>query len=247
MKCIPPYRKTTSKARGLIRRISVVIPVYREREHVNEAISHLRRQGWPGGLEVIVVDGEQSGTTLRAIRDAGVKTAVASGGRGAQMNAGAASARGEMLLFLHADTRLPPNGLSLASDLLVSHGRLAGAFLLGIASPRPALRAVAAVANVRSRLMRIPYGDQALFFRTEIFHAAGGFRNIPIMEDVELMRRLRRMGIRIGFVNARVSTSARRWHREGVVYTTLRNWTLLTLFWLGVSPRRLARYYRPLA
>jgi hypothetical protein len=121
---------------------------------------------------------------------------------------------------------------------------VAGAFDLGIRSGRPVFRLIETAASLRSRITRVPYGDQAIFIRKDYFHATEGFREIPLMEDVELMRRIRKAGDRISIIPERVRTSPRRWEKEGVLFCTLRNWTLITLYFLGVPPEKLARFYR---
>ena len=160
------------------------------------------------------------------------------------MNRGAAAAGGEILLFLHADTRLPQDALESVSATLRDPGVVGGAFSLGIASPHPFFRVIERTVSLRTRFTRIPYGDQAFFFDRRFFHRIGGFSDIPIMEDVELMRRVKKHGYRIRILPAPVRTSPRRWEREGFVSCTLRNWLLVTLFYLGVPPHKLTRYYR---
>jgi rSAM/selenodomain-associated transferase 2 len=171
-------------------------------------------------------------------------TAVATEkGRGRQMNAGASAARGETLIFLHADTTLPDNALEKISRALENQDHVGGAFDLKIDSDRLFLRYVAARASLRSRCNRIPYGDQAIFIRKEYFDQVGGFREIPLMEDVDLMRRIKKDGRKIYILPDKVTTSARRWESDGAFYTTLRNQVIVALYYLGVSPCRLAKYY----
>jgi rSAM/selenodomain-associated transferase 2 len=159
------------------------------------------------------------------------------------MNAGALLAGGEVLLFLHADTELPPDGLTRICSVIRDKGCVGGSFDLGIRSDRLCFRLIESAASLRSRMTRIPYGDQAIFLRRDYFRGLGGFRELPLMEDVDLMRRLRRSGGRIHIIRGKVKTSARRWESEGVLYCTLRNWMLMFLYLLGVSPERLARFY----
>lgn len=161
------------------------------------------------------------------------------------MNAGAAEARGELLLFLHADTRLPERGLELAARaLLEDEGLAGGAFGLRFDSERPILRVFSRLADWRNRLTRTPYGDQAQFFRSDVFRGLGGYPELPLMEDVAIMRRLRREGLRIRILGAVVRTSARRYEEEGVWFTALRNTMLRLAFALGAPAERLARFYR---
>ena len=224
---------------------SVIIPVLNERAVIRETIDHVRSLERGEAAEIVVADGDPAAGTLRAIPDGSVRKVLSPPGRGAQLNRGAAAATGEVLLFLHADTKLPPDALVLIAETLRDGSLAGGAFDLAIDSPARAFRLIEGVASLRTRLTRIPYGDQAIFLRRERFRAVGGYREIPIMEDVDLMRRLKRSGGRIAVLPARVSTSARRWEREGVLFTTLRNWALVSLFLLGVDPCRLARWYRP--
>jgi uncharacterized protein len=226
-------------------RFSIIIPVLDEEAIIAATIEHLRNlQGAAGPCEIIVIDGDPEAQTIRAIRDKRVITGVGSKGRGSQMNRGAALAKGDILVFLHADTRLPLNALRLISSVLSDPPCMAGAFDLAIDSDRFVFRLIEKTASIRSRITRIPYGDQALFFRRHYFDAIEGFVDIPIMEDVEIMRRIKKRGDRIGFVSQPVITSARRWEREGAVRRTVRNWLLICLYSLGVSPDRLTRWYR---
>jgi rSAM/selenodomain-associated transferase 2 len=162
-------------------------------------------------------------------------------GRASQMNAGAAAASGEVLLFLHADTVLPAD-----APLLVLHavdrGAAWGRFDVAIEGADPMLALVAMLMNARSRATGIATGDQAMFVRREAFEAAGGFAPIPLMEDVALSRALRR-GSRPACLRTRVLTSGRRWERQGTLRTVLRMWRLRLAYALGADPHRLARQY----
>lgn len=225
-------------------RISLIIPVFREQAVINETIEAVRRLPGGAAAEVIVVDGEPGGETLAAIRDDSVRKVLSAKGRGMQLNRGATVASGDVLLFLHADTVLPPAAFEMIAGALRDEGCVGGAFDLHIDSPGAGFRAIETVANHRSRLTRIPYGDQAIFLRASCFRSIGGFREIPIMEDVDLMRRIKRKGGRIFIFREPVTTSARRWEKEGLVFGTLRNWTLMALYLCGVKPERLTRFYR---
>ena len=227
-----------------IRSVSVIIPVLHEEDTINSAIRALRTHQPVGLCEIIVVDGSPGGETLAALEDRDVKQVLSPRGRGCQMNEGARRAAGEILLFLHADTTLPPGGLERLVSAMDTGAFVGGAFDLAIDSEAPSMKLIAWVACARSRLTRLPYGDQALFFEREHFRAMDGFREIPIMEDVDLMRRIKKTAGRICILPEKVSTSPRRWKEEGVVYCTLRNWVLVTLFFLGVSPEKLASFYR---
>jgi rSAM/selenodomain-associated transferase 2 len=159
------------------------------------------------------------------------------------MNAGAAAARGEILIFLHADTTLPDNALRKISLALHDRDYVGGAFDLQIDSDRLFLKYISARASLRSRWNRIPYGDQAIFIRKKYFDRIGGFKEIPLMEDVDLMWRIKKDGKNIFILPDKVTTSARRWESDGAICTTIRNLILVRLFYLGISPHKLAKYY----
>jgi rSAM/selenodomain-associated transferase 2 len=224
--------------------ISIILPVLNEADRINAAINHLRALHDAGNTEIIVVDGDPSGSTIRDVSDRGVKTVKSARGRAIQMNHGASLASGSVLLFLHVDTMLPANAVSLVRTALRDPRAQAGAFNLGIASTRPVFRITERYVALRTRLTRVPFGDQAIFIRRSCFDSLGGFREIPIMEDVDLMKRIRKRGERIVVVPAQVRTSARRWEREGILSCTFRNWALQLAFALGVKPERLARWYQ---
>jgi rSAM/selenodomain-associated transferase 2 len=225
-------------------RISVVVPVLNEAANINRLIGHLRALPSDREPEIIVVDGDPGRGTLEAIEHRRVVTAVAGPGRAVQMNAGAALASGDILLFLHADTFLPGNAFELISASLRDSRYVGGAFDLGILTERRIFRITERYAACRTRLTRVPFGDQGIFLRRAYFEQFGGYREVPIMEDVELMTRIRKRGDAIRIIPAKVMTSARRWEREGVVYVTVRNWALQLLYTLGVPPERLAKWYR---
>jgi rSAM/selenodomain-associated transferase 2 len=222
--------------------ISVILPVLNEARSINSVIGHLREQ--EPGVEIIVVDGDAAGGTIAAVSGNDVRTTVAAPGRANQMNRGAALATGDILLFLHADTLLPSGAFGRLRTCLADEDIVGGAFSLGIASPRWYFRVTERYVACRTRFTRIPFGDQALFLRRAYFNGIGGYHPIPIMEDVELMSRIRRRGDRIGILSDKVMTSARRWEREGVICATARNWLLQLLYCCGVPPKRLARFYR---
>jgi rSAM/selenodomain-associated transferase 2 len=224
--------------------ISVIIPVLDEAQGINDVIAHIRSQAAVDAVEIIVVDGDPAGSTIRAISHPGIITAVAEKGRGSQMNCGAIRATGHILLFLHADTFLPPNAFTRIRNCMEVTRHAGGAFDMGIDSERKVFRITERYVAWRTRLTRIPFGDQAIFVRRDYFERIGGYRDIPIMEDVDLMRRIRRRGDAICIVPEKVMTSARRWEKDGLVFGTLRNWMLQALYCCGVSPERLARFYR---
>jgi rSAM/selenodomain-associated transferase 2 len=223
---------------------SVIVPVLHETRQLDSLIDHIRHiaDGLP--VEIIVVDGSPEGESIRTISREGVITMSAPAGRARQMNAGAGAAGGDAFLFLHADTRLPQGAFRRIAEAVGDGLCAAGAFDLRYGSGRLSIRIIARVASLRSRITRIPYGDQAQFFRRDYFETLCGYADIPLMEDVEIMRRIKERGDRISILDEAVVTSARRQETEGVVLCTLRNWILVTLYFLGVSPRRLSGFYR---
>jgi len=229
---------------GLPPVFSIIIPVYDEAETLRALLSELKGFSCPGGFEVIVVDGHPRGTTLGKLPDTDLIALRSKTGRAIQMNCGAAAARGEVLLFLHADTLLPPHAFHAILESLGGQNAVAGAFDLGIRSERRIFRVIEGMVYWRTRISKIPYGDQAIFLKRDVFGDLGGYREIPIMEDVDLMRRVKAGGYPIAIIPRRVLTSPRRWEKEGIVYCTLRNWLLVTLYLSGVPPVQLLRYYR---
>ncbi|MFC1816016.1 TIGR04283 family arsenosugar biosynthesis glycosyltransferase [Thermodesulfobacteriota bacterium] len=224
--------------------LSIIIPVLNEAYIINQTLRHLQNMDFDGTVEIIVVDGDPKGSTVNAITSADVKKAVASKGRGAQMNKGAVLAAGDILLFLHADVTLAMDAFKQIVDTCNRKNLAGGAFSFGINSKRKAFKIIEIAVAVRSHLTKIPYGDQAIFLKTKYFHQIGKFREIPLMEDVEMMRRIKQTGGRIVILPSKVLTSPRRWEKEGVVYCTLRNWLLITLYLFGASPERLVKFYR---
>ena len=224
-------------------RMSVVIPTLNEEEHLEATLESVT--GEPD-IEVIVADGGSTDRTAELARARGARLLTTTAQRARQMNAGAAAASAPVLLFLHGDSRLPPGFSSHALELLAGRGTAVGAFRLAVAGPGWGLRIIEGLANVRSRLLRLPYGDQGLFVMADLFRRVGGFPELPIMEDVVFVRRLNRRG-RIVIASCSALTSDRRWRRLGILRTTLVNQVVLAGFFLGVDPARLAGWYRGLA
>jgi rSAM/selenodomain-associated transferase 2 len=203
--------------------------------HVHD---HLAADG-PG--ELIVSDGgSRDGTAEIAASHA--RVVVAPGGRGAGLNAGAAAASGEILLFLHADTRLPVGALSAVRRAFAERRVVGGRFKVRLDNPRLPYRIVGASINLRDRLLGGFTGDQAVFVRRSVFDQLGGYAPMPLMEDLDFARRLTHAG-RVVRLPHHVVTSARRWERHGLARTILRMWTLRSLYYLGVPPRGLAPHY----
>lgn len=229
-------------------KISIIIPVLNEAATIQETLIRIQKAK---DVEVIVVDGGSQDETI-AIASHLSKTLAptlpmqvisAAAGRANQMNAGADVAKGDILLFLHADTCLPSNFDTLLLWALQDAGTIAGAFELQIDAQLPGLRLIEKLVNMRSHFLSMPYGDQAIFMKAAIFYEIGGFPNLPIMEDFELMLCLRRRG-RIAILPAPVLTSGRRWQKLGVVKTTLLNQLIIIGYFVGISPMKLVRWYR---
>lgn len=224
-------------------KLSVIIPVLNEADTINRTLNHLFQQSSQPD-EVIVVDGDPEGSTLKSINTNRVKSILSPPGRGIQMNSGAREASGEILLFLHADTLLPEEGLAVILDAMKNRQTDVGAFDLCIDSNNLIFRMIEATASLRSRLTRLPFGDQAIFIRQSVFDLMGGYREIPVMEDLELMKRLKAKKIPVSFLSPGVITSSRRWESEGILRRTLKNWLLILLYHAGITPDRLKRFYR---
>ena len=224
--------------------ISIILPVLHEAGTINTVIAHLRDLQQNSPLELIVADGDPAGSTLHAIRDKGIVRTLSEPERARQMNCGASLAKGEILLFLHADTLLPRQALTRIAAALADTRFVAGAFDLGFDTNRSLFRLTEKYVALRTRLTRVPFGDQAIFIRRPYFEKIGGYAEIPLMEDVELMRRIRTQGDRICIIPEKVLTSPRRYEQEGILYCTFRNWTLQACYKAGVSPEKLVTWYR---
>lgn len=221
--------------------ISVIIPVLNEAPRLPALLREL--QHLLPGAELVVVDGGSTdGSREAAAGVPGVRVLTAPRGRARQMNAGAAVATGDVLLFLHADTRLPLEAAAAIGAALADPAVAGGRFELRLDSPRLPFRVIEALINWRSRVTGIATGDQALFVRAATFRALGGFPDIPLMEDVEFSRRLKRAG-RVARLGARVVTAARKWEQEGVWRTVLLMWRLRFLYFAGADPAKLYRRY----
>jgi rSAM/selenodomain-associated transferase 2 len=228
-------------------KVSVVIPVYREKgiaALLEDLLRQIHSDEAGADTEILVVDGATEADTLARIGDKPVLRLSSPPGRGVQLNHGAASAGGDVLLFLHADTVLPANAFTLIRQTLRDTRLSGGAFSLDYEPRTPGLSFIAALANLRARRTRVPYGDQAIFVRRRVFEELNGFAPIPIMEDLEFMTRLRRQGHKIRILAMPVRTSARRQLREGILRCTLRNLCLRLFYHCGVPPRVLAGLYR---
>jgi hypothetical protein len=221
-------------------RISVIIPAVNEARHITATLQSVR-PGRPH--EILVVDGGSTDDTVALARAAGARVIHSRPGRARQMNAGAAQAAGNALVFLHADTLLPADYPEVVAGTLRDPAVAAGAFRFRMGEKLAGQWLIEWTANLRSRRWQSPYGDQALFLRRSLFEEIGGFANLPIMEDCEIVRRLRKRG-RVVTVAAAAITSGRRWRRLGLFRTTLINQLVILGHVCGVSPDRLAAFYR---
>lgn len=222
--------------------LSIIIPTLNEAPIILGQLAALD-QFARRGIELILVDGGSTDETTKIARSALTNVVLAPRGRASQMNAGACAANGEVLLFLHADTNLPPNADFLVTSALAQSSRVWGRFDVRIAPPTPLLAIVAFAMNSRSRLFGIATGDQAIFVRRSTFVAAGGFPDIPIMEDIAFSKTMKRLS-RPLCLSSPVTTSARRWAKHGVVRTILLMWQLRLAYFLGAHPSKLAQRYR---
>jgi len=220
--------------------LSVIIPTLNEAAHIACVLEDVL-QG--EAIDVIVADGGSTDTTIEQAAAHGARICQSPPGRARQMNQGAAMARGEIFFFLHADSRLPAGFDRVIRRTLDAANVAAGAFSLGIDADFKKVRIVEYWANLRSHYLGLPYGDQGMYVRAGLFHQCGGYPELPIMEDFAMMRHLRKAG-RIVTVPERISTSARRWRRMGVLRTTLINQAIIIGYLLGVRADRLSRWYR---
>ena len=221
--------------------LSIIIPVLNEAAHIVAMLQALG-PARDRGAEIVVVDGGSADQTIALATPLADRAIMSGRGRAIQMNAGAAVARGDVLLFLHADTRLPADANQIILNGLAKSGRAWGRFDVTIDGRHPLLPIVAAAMNGRSRLTGIATGDQAMFLTREAFNAAGGFPEIALMEDIELARRLKRFSPPL-CLRARVTTSGRRWESRGVLRTMLLMWRLRLAYFFGAKPEDLARRY----
>ena len=221
-------------------KISIIIPVLNEVGAIARTISAAKNAE---NIEIIVVDGGSQDGTVETVESLGVRVLQTGPGRALQMNSGAQAATGEILLFLHGDTILPPEFDKSVRFALTRANVVAGAFELKIEASTRGLRMLERMVNWRSRYLQMPYGDQAIFLTNKTFWQGGGFPEMPIMEDFELIRQLKRRG-KIAIVPVAVITSPRRWQKLGLLKTTSINQLVIIAYFLGISPDRLARWYR---
>ena len=232
------------KTRFLIHRktmVSIIIPVLNEEECIEGFLDHLLK--FKRQAEIILVDGGSKDLTIEIASRFDDITIVSNGrGRARQMNAGAKVANEDILLFLHADTYLLENAINAVEEI-IRDGADGGCFSLKIDSSRLPLRIACQLMNLRTKVTRVATGDQTIFVRRKIFDELGGYADMPLMEDLDFTRRLKKIGTFVE-LNLKVSTSARRWEKWGVYKTILLMWLLRILYYIGVPPEKLVEFYR---
>jgi rSAM/selenodomain-associated transferase 2 len=240
---IPDYRTSnpsfSKESRKIPLKVSVVIPTLNEASVLERTLNHVR------GLsphEVVVADGGSEDDTLEIGRRLASHTVSSARGRALQMNAGAQKCTGDLLLFLHADSKLEVSGYQKMLSAMENKSLQGGAFGLQIDSDQPALKLISTLATLRSKHLNLVYGDQAIFVRQEVFHQLAGYAPLPICEDLDFYRRMLHQGP-VVLLKEKALISPRRWHAEGVGFTTLRNIAIAALFLLGFSPKTLSKWY----
>ena len=219
--------------------ISLIIPIRGEAPEVAE---RFRPFSTAGETEILIADRGDCPETTRAFEGLGARIVSGPGSRGLRLDRAARQARGDVLFFVHADSRPPENALSAITESLAA-GAVAGAFSLAYENETAALAWIAWWANLRSRWLGLPFGDQGLFCRREAYAACGGFRDLPVCDDLDMVRRLKRVG-RLQVRPEKMVTSPRRYTQAGALRQVLRNWRVLAGYYAGVSPETLARWYR---
>lgn len=220
--------------------VSFIIPALNESERIAHSVETAFAAG---ACEVVVADGGSGDDTANLAQKCGATVIHSITGRAAQQNAGASVARGEVLLFQHADNWCDPESVAQIRRALADASVQGGAFRQRIDAPGSMFRVLEWGNACRVRFRRLPFGDQGIFMRKRLFDELGGFPDVPLMEDVLLMRKFREKSIPI-LLNGPHHVSARRWQRHGVVRQTLRNWRIQWAHWLGTSPEDLAAAYR---
>ena len=221
-------------------KVSAIIPVLNEAQRVVGAVE----KAWEAGAdEVILCDGGSSDSTVAIAKDLNCELLLSKQGRGIQQNQGVRKSQGECLLFLHADTWLPSGGIAQIRHALTRRHCMGGSFVQHIEAKGWLYRLLEQGNAARARLCLLPYGDQGLFFRRDFFERLGGFPEIPLLEDVRMMRRFRRFA-RPALLPGPLFVDPRRWQQVGIARQSVRNWTLLIAEAMGVPPAQLARFYR---
>jgi rSAM/selenodomain-associated transferase 2 len=220
--------------------IAAIVPVFNEARQLPEKLLKMRALN---ADELIFIDGSSTDGTQQLLEEAGVIWLTGARGRANQMNLGAKKCNSDILLFIHIDTELNESSLSAIKSVMLQPDRVGGRFDIRLSGDHPAYRMIAWLINFRSRWSKISTGDQAMFVRREIFEQMGGFADLPLMEDIEFSKRLKRQG-NIACLRRTVTTSSRRWQHQGIIYTILLMWKLRFLYWLGTPAEKLALLYR---
>ena len=220
-------------------KISIIIPTLEEAQGIEKSLS---RACALNPHEIIIADGGSQDDTVKTARNFTPNIIESEAGRALQMNTGAQIATGDILLFLHADSSISENGYSRIVEVMQDDETVGGAFSLEIDSRAKSLQLISALATLRSRKLNLVYGDQAFFVRKKVFQEMDGYAILPICEDLEFYQRLRKMG-RVILLEEKATTSARRWQKEGILLTTLRNFLIATLFLMGFPPKLLSKWY----
>ncbi len=223
--------------------ISIIIPALNEAATIADTLTALQPMR-ERGQQVILVDGGSHDNTIAIATPLVDRALCSSAGRAVQMNTGAAAASGNLLWFIHADTLITPDTDVLLTNALYDSVKEWGRFDVRLSGDAAALRIIEQMMNWRSRLSGIATGDQGIFMRRDTFERIAGFADIPLMEDIEISRRLKRAAGRPLCLSHKLIASSRRWEREGVLSTTVLMWRLRLAYWLGVNPADLARQYR---
>ncbi|MFQ5444222.1 MAG: TIGR04283 family arsenosugar biosynthesis glycosyltransferase [Nitrospinales bacterium] len=227
---------------GLIAlKVSIIIPTLNEAAVIEKVLSYTQRLK---PYEIILGDGGSTDNTLTIAGRFSPRVVTCPPGRGLQMNAAAGEALGDVLLFLHADSMMEPQGYAKMIELMARQESVGGAFSLKIDSDKLLLQLISRIATWRAKFFHIVYGDQAIFVRKDIFQRMGGFRPFPICEDLDFFRRLKKEG-GVLILDEKAFTSPRRWIKEGILFTTARNGLIAILFLLGFSPKILSKWYLP--
>ena len=223
--------------------ISIIIPVLNEAQSIAATLNCMQSMR-KRGCQIILTDGGSQDNTIALAEPLVDSVLCATAGRSIQMNTGAAAANGDLLWFIHADTLLPPDTDVLLQNTLHDSAKEWGRFDILLSGDAPALRIIEQMMNWRSRLSGIATGDQGIFIRRETFERLGGFADIPLMEDIDICKRLRRAAGRPLCLSRKLTTSSRRWERRGILRTMVLMWRLRLAYWLGANPAKLARQYR---
>ncbi|MGO9453488.1 MAG: TIGR04283 family arsenosugar biosynthesis glycosyltransferase [Candidatus Binataceae bacterium] len=221
-------------------RLSVIVPMLNEERTIAATLAAIR-DGAPGS-EILAVDGGSSDASIAAASSLATRVIMCERGRARQMNAGAAAASGHMLAFVHADTIVPKSFARDIERALSDPAVVGGRFDVELDDSALPYQLIGMLITIRSRISRTGTGDQAIFVRHDVFDRLGGFPDLELCEDLDFARKLKRAG-KVACLRARVTTSARRWQRDGLARTVFRMWTIRGLYLLGVSPARLRRMY----